>query len=509
MGIQIWHIIGIAAVLLLIAGVSLYSGKKVKNAADFTTGGGKVGRWMVCGTIMGSLVGGQATVGTAQLAFNYGAAAWWFTLGSGIGCLALALGYAVRLRRGGSGTLLGIISNEYGSTARYVGSLFSSVGIFISVIAQVVSAVALISSVVSVNSVMAAVTAIALMAIYVVFGGLWGAGMGGVVKLILLYLAAIAGCIMALTLSGGFGGLLSNLKGALVNTELGALSGIESAGDISGRFFSLVARGPAKDLGSGLSLLLGVLSTQIYGQAVMSAKSDGEARRGALLSTFLIPPIGAACILIGLFMRGHYITTAEIAALQAAGQASPAGMTEIASTAQVFPMFVIRHMNPLLGGVVLGTLFITIVGGGAGLSLGTATVLLNDLFKKATDRLPTPEKKLLVTRLPIIGVLIAAAGVALGTSGAVINDLGFLSMGLRGAVIFIPLTCALFLPGRVDSRWVVASEVCAAIAVVAGKLAGIGIDPLFIGVAASLLCCLVGMGVKKGGGKSLASGAAG
>ena len=59
------------------------------------------------------------------------------------------------------------------------------------------------------------------------------------------------------------------------------------------------ARGPAKDLGSGLSLLLGVLSTQIYGQAVMSAKSDGEARRGALLSTFLIPPIGAACILIG------------------------------------------------------------------------------------------------------------------------------------------------------------------------------------------------------------------
>lgn len=504
MGITIWHVIGIAAVLLLIAGVSLYSGKKVKNASDFTTGGGKVGRWMVCGTIMGSLVGGQATVGTAQLAFNYGAAAWWFTLGSGIGCLALALGYAVRLRRGGSGTLLGIISNEYGDKARYVGSLFSSIGIFISVIAQVVSAVALISSVVSVNSVAAAVIAIALMAIYVVFGGLWGAGMGGVVKVILLYVAAIVGCVMALVLSGGFGGLLSNLKNALVGTELGALSEVSSAGDISGRFFSLVARGPAKDLGSGLSLLLGVLSTQIYGQAVMSAKSDNEARKGALLSACLIPPIGAACILIGLFMRGHYITTAEIAALQAAGQAIPAGMTEIASTAQVFPMFVIRHMNPLMGGIVLGTLFITIVGGGAGLSLGTATVLLNDLFKKYTAKLRSPEKHLLVTRLTIVGVLIAAAGVALGSSSTVINDLGFLSMGLRGAVIFIPLTCALFLPGRVDRRWIVASEICAALAVVVGNFADVGIDPLFIGIAVSFVCCLIGALVKKQDKGSLA-----
>ena len=286
--------------------------------------------------------------------------------------------------------------------------------------------------------------------------------------------------------------MLDGLNRALVGTPLGSLEGIDAAEDIGGQFFNLVARGPSKDVGSGLSLLLGVLSTQIYGQAVMSAKSDREGKRGALLSAFLIPPIGVASILIGLFMRSHYMTTAEIQALQAAQQAIPSGMGEIASAAQAFPMFVINHLPPLLGGIVLGTLFITVVGGGAGLSLGTATVLLNDLLQKFTQKLRTPERRLLITRLTIVGVLITAAVVGLNSSGTAINDLGFISMGLRGSVIFLPLTCALFLPGKIDHKCIIASEICASIAVVAGTFADTGIDPLFIGMAVSGACCLAG-----------------
>ena len=55
-------------------------------------GGGKIGFGVVAGLIMGTLVGGSSTVGTAQLAYNYGMSAWWFTLGGGIACLVLAVG---------------------------------------------------------------------------------------------------------------------------------------------------------------------------------------------------------------------------------------------------------------------------------------------------------------------------------------------------------------------------------------------------------------------------------
>ena len=74
------HIVGVLATLTLMVAVGLYAGSKVKTAADFSTGGRQASTFIVSGTIMGTLVGGASTIGTAQLAFQYGFAAWWFTI---------------------------------------------------------------------------------------------------------------------------------------------------------------------------------------------------------------------------------------------------------------------------------------------------------------------------------------------------------------------------------------------------------------------------------------------
>ena len=47
------HVVGLVATILLIIGIGVYSGRKVKSAADFSSGGGKAGSWIVCGAIMG------------------------------------------------------------------------------------------------------------------------------------------------------------------------------------------------------------------------------------------------------------------------------------------------------------------------------------------------------------------------------------------------------------------------------------------------------------------------
>ena len=132
MQLSLLHVVGLLATIALIVGIGFYSGKKVSSAADFSGGSAKAGPWIVCGAIMGTLVSGQATVGTAQLAFSYGMSAWWFTLGSGIGCLILALGFALPYRRSGCTTLMQIVSKEYGPRAESLGSVFCSIGIFIS-----------------------------------------------------------------------------------------------------------------------------------------------------------------------------------------------------------------------------------------------------------------------------------------------------------------------------------------------------------------------------------------
>ncbi len=93
------HYIGAVFVLALITGVGIYSGHKVKTSGDFSNGGGRAGAGIVAGTIMGTLVGGSSTIGTAQLAYKFGFSAWWYTLGAGIGCLMLGAFFAGPIRQ--------------------------------------------------------------------------------------------------------------------------------------------------------------------------------------------------------------------------------------------------------------------------------------------------------------------------------------------------------------------------------------------------------------------------
>lgn len=492
-----WIVTGILLVLALIIGIGIYSGRKVKDSSDFLAGGGKSGAWLVAGSIMGSLVSSQATIGTAQLAFHYGLAAWWFTLGSGIGCLVLALFYAAPLRKSGCITEMQIISGEYGEKAGTFSSVLCLLGIFISVLAQVVACSGLVVTLFpGVPVIGAALIAVVVMCFYVVFGGAWGAGMGGVVKLILLCGAGVISFIYIMR-DGGPAGLWQSLNQALVGTELGSIQQslgnlpAESSSDLARSFLNLTARGPMKDIGSGISLLLGVLSTQTYAQAVWSASSDKKAKQGALLSAFLIPLVGIAGISIGLYMRAHYITQAEAAALAAAGVIDVVKPV-LNSTIQVFPIFIMDHMPPLVAGIIIGTLLLSVVGGGAGLSLGMVTILVKDVYKKLMPAQTIQNNEVKITRISLAVILFAAAGLNILIPGSTINDLGFLSMGLRGSVVFVPLACALWFPGRIRSGMILLSIIVAPLAVIVGKFCGSPVDPLFIGIGVSILMALAG-----------------
>lgn len=485
--------LGVLLVLALIVGVGVYSGRKVASEEDFATGGGKSGPWMICGTIMGALVSSQASIGTAQLAFSYGVSAWWFTLGSGIGCLILALGYVKPLRRSGCTTLMGIIGQEYGSTVECVGSILSAIGIFISILAQVVACTGLLSVILPVPMWAAAAISVLLMTFYIVFGGAWGAGMGGIIKLILLYLSCIAGLMTVLIISGGLNGLVGQLQNTLLDTALKETAEFTNVSEIAERYGNLIARGAAKDIGSGLSLMLGVLSTQTYAQAVWSGRNDRSARRGALLAAGLIPPIGLAGIAVGLFMRGNYVTQAEMEAILAAGQSLPDGVGVLTSTIQVFPTFVVNHLPVLFAGVVLGALLITVVGGGAGLSLGMATIVVRDMIQNISHRFDSAKSSLIATRGIILAILTVSAAIACMVPSATINDLGFLSMGLRGAVVFVPLTCALFFPRSIGRRCALACVSAGPLSVLAANWLGTAVDPLFVGMAVTIFIALVGI----------------
>lgn len=484
MSISFYHILGLVLAVALIEAVGIISVRKVKNANDFHTSSGKAGTWVVAGAIIGTLVGGQSTVGTAQLAFSFGISAWWFTLGMALGCVVLAIGYVKPLRYSGSTTLLEIVRKEYGRKAEMTGSVLCSFGMFISIIAQVLSASALLMTLFRMEFWVAAVISAIIMTLYVVFGGLWSAGIGGVVKIILLCLSALAAGAIVLYLSNGYTGIIDTIRNTLLGTDMKLVDGFNSISDIDHKYQNIFARGVSKDVGSCISVILGVLSTQTYAQAIWSGRSDSVARKGAMISALVAIPIGFACVIVGMFMRANYLTVDEVNALTAIGKEIPEGMGVMTSSAQAFPMFVTNHMPKFIGGLVLGTLLITIIIGGSGLTLGASTILVKDVFK--------PKNNLAVTRLTIVAIQVVAVVVAASFSGHYINDLGFLSMGLRTTATFVPLTLALFFPGRFKPKWVFFSIIFGTACLLAAEFVSLPVDSIYAGLVGSTICCLIG-----------------
>ncbi len=448
-------LIGLIATLCAIVGLSIWTGtrNKGKKAAGSSMP-------IVTGLIMGTLVGGSSTVGTAQLAFEYGMSAWWFTLGGGIGCLFLALGFAKSFRHSGSATLVGAIRNEYGNAAGMSASILNSLGTFINIISQLIAASAVVAVVLpNLGIVPAILVSAVFMILYVVFGGTKGAGIVGILKTVLLYAAMVACGIMVLVFTNGVSGFIS-MTGGIDNPN-----GVQ--------FFSLFARGAGKDLGSALSLVFGVLTTQTYAQAVINGKSDAAGKRGALLSAFLIPPIGIGGILVGLYMRAN-------AALYPALTAKTALTT-----------FVSAHMPPLFAGIILAALFIASVGTGAGLALGISTVINNDIIK-INSKEKLQKKSDLLSKIWIIAILIGASLLSTGKLGDVILQFAFMSMGLRAAVVFCPMCGALFFPGKINRKWAVAAIIAGPVIVLAGNLLNFPFDPLLIGIAVAAVLIIAG-----------------
>ncbi|MBR0035441.1 MAG: sodium:solute symporter family protein, partial [Synergistaceae bacterium] len=353
------------------------------------------------------------------------------------------------------------------------------IGTFISVLAQVIACIGFIMTLYpSLSALEASALTVLLMCMYIVMGGTWGAGMAGIVKTVLLYAVCMACLILVLVNGGGF----SEAEKLLCSELLGP--GLTHE-EFSAQYLSFSARGVLKDYGSCISLILGVLSTQTYMQYALSAKNDRTAIRSILLAAVLVPPVGIAGIFIGLFMRSHYILQSEVNVLASMHYAVP-DLPVIAGTIQVFPKFIMNHVHPALSGIMLGTLLVTIVGGSSGLLLGISAILTEDIFS-------VRKYKLLFSRMTIILTLTAAAIIANVFPSQAINDLGFLSMTLRACVVFMPLTCALWLKGRIRRGNVLASVIFSPLAAIFSAVMGLPAEPLFVGMGVSIIILTLGI----------------
>ncbi len=392
-----------AIITLIITGIAGYIGKlKVEHSKDFIVGGNKLGITGVTGALMGSIIGGASTVGTAQMAYNRGIGAIWFILGVCISSIFLGLLYSKYTNSKKIDTIPQIIGNTYGKRARIFSSMFLSLGMFIHINGQVIAVIALFTSMFNINVVTSAYIIIGLLIMYVVFGGFWGSTFVGIIKTVLLYSTSLICGYIIIFRFNGINEIVSNFT--------------------FNPWFNLFSRGIFEDLASGLATITGVLSTQTYFQAIMSGKDSKTSKYSAFITASLVLPIGCICTLIGMYMRIHY----------------PNIMPR-----EAFPLFLINHLNPVLSGISIATVLISSMATAAGLSLGISTMFVKDFYNNVVNRSSNDKKQIVVLRLSILVIGLMTLIVVLNNKSSMILDWGFLSMVFRSTPIFIPLIGAL------------------------------------------------------------------
>ncbi len=395
-------IVAFGAITVAALGVA----RRLRSGTDFSLAGRRLDSAGVSWVIIGTLVGGASTIGTVQMAYEHGLCAWIFTLGSGLACLVLGLFFAGPLREERVVTVAEYLGRYFGTNFQMYCSLITSVGMFVHVVAQFLAAMAILQSVFGFSSTPSFLLTSVLMAVFVIAGGMAGAGFVGKLKFYLLYLIMILSAGLAWYRGGGFQGILARLPA-------------------DPHLFSLLGYGRTAGLVDIFSMIVGVVSTQIYLQAIFSARDVRAARRGAFLSAAIIPPVGAMGILIGLYLRA---TVPDLGA----------------HSAEALPYFLNMSFPPVLAAFFSAGLLLIVLGTGAGLLLGVTTNLYVDYVKKFgfLERIGSGLTQIRVCSLLVL--LLSLLLVATGLHSAILKW-SYLSMGLRGSAVFVGLCIAIFL----------------------------------------------------------------
>lgn len=133
MQITILIIYGLA---LLILGV--YSFLKIKTPFDYFLAGKKTGVWQVSGSLLATILGGSAILGTIGLSASQSWASAWYILSASLGLFGL-LPIVRKVYRQGKFTLPELIGQYYGESARKVTSLIIPVAWLGVVAAQIIA----------------------------------------------------------------------------------------------------------------------------------------------------------------------------------------------------------------------------------------------------------------------------------------------------------------------------------------------------------------------------------
>lgn len=155
---------------LFILGIGVYSAFKIKNPEDYYVAGKKAGLLPVSGSLLATILGGSAILGTIELSQKMGWAALWFLLCAALGLFVL-LPISKYVRRFGNYTLPELLGSFYGKKAEILSSLIIPLAWLGIIAAQIIAAAKILNGLGFVSYENAAIISAVIFVLYTLLGG--------------------------------------------------------------------------------------------------------------------------------------------------------------------------------------------------------------------------------------------------------------------------------------------------------------------------------------------------
>lgn len=267
----------IALYIFLVIFLGILSSRKIKSNKDYYVAGNKGNLWQITGSLLATILGSSAVLGTADLALTQGWAACWLKFSAALGLLIL-IPLAQRVRRMGKYTLPQMIGDFYGKEAKMISSLIIAIAWIGIIAAQIIGAAKILNGFTGLDYSL----------------GVWGCG------LVIIFYTVIGGQISVLKTDLYQAFLI--LAGILVTALIIFFSEILPAKGMTNLTFPFNEGFRPFDL---LVLLLTYSTTFIAGPDIYSrifcAESDSIAQKSIWLSALILVPFSLCITYIGVF----------------------------------------------------------------------------------------------------------------------------------------------------------------------------------------------------------------
>ena len=237
----------------------------------------------------------------------------------------------------------------------------------------------------------------------------------------------------------------------------------------------LFGRGFEVSMSNLFSMIVGVLCTQTYIQCIFSADTPITAAAGCITAALIVIPVGLPSVAVGMYMSAFDPNVVPVLTL---------------------PTYFTNHASFLVGGLAMGGIVLSLISSIGGLSLGIGTMLVTDILMPILH-LQDDKALFRLTKISVLSVMAAACVIAAMNRGKPVLFWNYLSMGLRGGGIFLPLTLSVFFPGHLKRGWAVLSMAGSTVAAILAVVLHLPIDSLFAGLIVSVLLILPGLRLKR------------